>query len=456
MHDTITMTKLIIVEDDTGLREQMKWALGEDFQVMEADSLDSTLACLDSESHPLICLDMGLEGRPDRGLDIIDAVLGANRTAKIIAVTANHEDGTAKEAIRRGAFDYLIKPVSIEDLKNVLERAKRISALEGDTEEAPSWVPVDPEWPMIGESDAMKNIFSVLRRLSDTDVSVLITGESGTGKELCARAVHKHSRRRNYPFVPINCGAIPENLLESELFGYVKGAFTGADADKTGLIESAHKGTLFLDEIGDMPLTLQVKLLRFLQDQRLQRVGDTRARALDVRIIAATNKTNLSGGADETALRTDLYYRLSEFEIKLPPLRERGRDSLVIAAGILERNRQRFGQPRLRMSSRAEKAVLSYGWPGNVRELENRLNRASITCRGQIIEEEDLQLGDSINGNMSYREARKAFEKNLLLNALRRSNGNVSLAARTVGVTRPTFYDMMRKTGIYIRTEAKV
>jgi two-component system NtrC family response regulator len=455
MEDTMTMTKLIIVEDDPGLREQMKWALGEDFQVQEADSLASVLSCLETGSSALICLDMGLEGRPDRGLDVIDAILAHDRTAKIVAVTANHDGGTAKEAIRRGAFDYLVKPVDTEDLKNVLERAKRIHDLESDAEEAPSWVPVDPDWPMIGESDAMRNIFSVLRRLSDTDVSVLITGESGTGKELCARAVHKHSRRRNAPFVPINCGAIPENLLESELFGYVKGAFTGADADKTGLIESAHKGTLFLDEIGDMPLSLQVKLLRFLQDQRLQRLGDTRARPLDVRIIAATNKANLSG-MDDAALRTDLYYRLSEFEIKLPPLRDRGRDSMLIAAGILERNRIRFGQPRLRLSSRAEKAILSYGWPGNVRELENRLNRASITCRGQVIEEEDLQLGDAVAGNMSYREARKAFEKNLLLNALRRANGNVSLAARTVGVTRPTFYDMMRKTGIYIRTEAKV
>ncbi|MDB5106645.1 MAG: Fis family transcriptional regulator [Fibrobacteres bacterium] len=456
MQDTITMTKLILVEDDAGLREQMKWALGEDFQVLEADSLDSTLACLDSDRSPLICLDMGLEGRSDRGLDIIDAVLAADRTAKIIAVTANRDGAVAKEAIRRGAFDYLSKPLDMDSLKSVLERAKRLRALESEDDDAPSWIPVDPDWPMIGESEAMKSIFSVLRRLSDTDVSVLITGESGTGKELCARAIHKHSRRRNAAFVPINCGAIPENLLESELFGYVKGAFTGADADKMGLIESAHKGTLFLDEIGDMPHTLQVKLLRFLQDQRLQRVGDTRARALDVRIIAATNKSTLSGSGEDAAMRTDLYYRLSEFEIKLPPLRERGRDALVLAAGILDRNRQRFGQPRLRMSSRAEKAVLSYGWPGNVRELENRLNRASITCKGQIIEEEDLQLGDSIGGNMSYREARKAFEKNLLLNALHRSNGNVSLAARTVGVTRPTFYDMMRKTGIYIRTEAKV
>src|SRR5690606_8834113 len=254
-------------------------------------------------------------------------------------------------------------------------------------------------------------------RLSGTNISVLITGESGTGKELCARAIHGQSPRAGQPFVPINCGAIPENLLESELFGYVRGGFTGAEADKMGLIESANRGTLFLDEIGDMPQTLQVKLLRFLQDQRLQRIGDTRFRGMDVRIIAATNQAEVSG-TGESSIRSDLYYRLSGFEIKLPPLRARGRDSLLQAAAIVARNRIRFAQPRLRLSSRAEKAILAYGWPGNVRELENRLNRASVTCRGQVIEEEDLQLGEAAAGIVSYREARKAFEKNLLMNAL--------------------------------------
>lgn len=450
-----TINTLLLVEDDLGLREQMKWALGEEFEVLEADSLDSTLACMVSVPTPLICLDLGLEGRMDRGLDVIDAVLSADRTAKIVAVTGNAEERTAREAIRRGAFDYLPKPVDMDSLRKVLERARRIRGLEGGGEEEDSWSPAAPASPMVGESEAMRVIFAMLKRLAGTDMSVLLTGESGTGKELCARAIHSQSRRAGHPFVPINCGAIPENLLESELFGYVRGAFTGADADKIGLIESANRGTLFLDEIGDMPQTLQVKLLRFLQDQRLQRVGDTRFRGMDVRIIAATHKTGISG-SEESPMRSDLYYRLSEFEIRLPPLRDRGRDSLLMAAGILTRNRRRFAQPRLRLSSRAEKAILTYGWPGNVRELENRLNRASLTCRGQIIEEEDLQLGEAAAGIISYREARKAFEKNLLMNALERSRGNVSLAARTVGVTRPTFYDMMRKTGIRIRTEASI
>jgi two-component system NtrC family response regulator len=453
----MAMTRLILVEDDESLRDQLKWALDEEYQVLEADSLASALTHAGDGGAPIVCLDMGLEGRADRGLEVIDAILAADRNARIIVITANPEGAVAREAIRRGAFDYLAKPLDLEALEAVLARANRLRSLESGpgTVEAPSWTPVAAERPMIGESENMRALFETIRRLAETDVSVLITGETGTGKELCARAIHEGSRRSRNAFVPINCGAIPENLLESELFGYVKGAFSGADEDKTGLIESAHKGTLFLDEIGDMPPALQVKLLRFLQDQRLQRLGETRGRTLDVRILAATHRPTLAG-VEGSTLRTDLYYRLSEFEIRVPALRERGRDALLLAEAILERNRVRFGRPRLRLSSRAEKAILAYGWPGNVRELENRLNRAAIVCAGHVIEDGDLELDGSGDATQSYREARKAFEKNLLLNALRRANGNVSLAARTVGVTRPTFYDMMRKTGIWIRVEAKV
>src|SRR4051812_31348735 len=450
------MVKLLLVEDNVGLREQMKWALNADFEVLEAETLEGALETLRNNRPAVVCLDMGLENKPERGLDIIDAILNEDRLAKIIVITSNMSADLGSRSVERGAFDFLQKPVDIEELKVILARACRMMTLEKPAEEkATQGLPSEADNLMIGQSDLMRKIFDNIRKLAKTDVNVLITGESGTGKELCARAVHFHSPRRNEIFVPINCGSIPASLMESELFGYVKGAFTGANTDKMGLIESAHKGTLFLDEIGDMPMALQVKLLRFLQDQKLQRVGETAFRTLNVRIIAATNKTNRAE-KDNPAMRTDLYYRLSEFEINLPPLRDRKDDIPLIAAAIIEANRVKFGQPRLKLSKRAEQMLQNYSWPGNVRELENKLNRASITCTGQIIEAEDLQLSETSFTVLSYREARQMFDRNFILNALKQAKGNISLAAKVTGLTRPTLYDMMKKNGITVQMEAKM
>jgi two-component system NtrC family response regulator len=451
------MIKLLLVEDNVGLREQMKWALNADYEVIEAETLAETLEALRSARPAVVCLDMGLENRPERGLDIIDAILTVDRQAKIIVITSNMSPDLGRRSVERGAFDFLQKPVDIEELKVILARACRMADLEKPPAgEAPAQgMSSDPNYLMLGRSEAMTRIFEHIRKLAKTGVNVLITGESGTGKELCARAIHFHSARQSGPFVPINCGSIPASLMESELFGYVRGAFTGANADKMGLIESANKGTLFLDEIGDMPMALQVKLLRFLQDQKLQRVGETAFRALDVRILAATNKTNLSE-KDNPVMRTDLYYRLSEFEIVLPPLRDRKDDLPLIAASIIERNRLKFGQPKLKLSKRAEQMLMNYSWPGNVRELENKLNRASITCQNQVIEAEDLQLSETSFTALSYREARQMFDRNFLLNALRQAKGNISLAAKVTGLTRPTLYDMMKKNGITVQMEARM
>ena len=450
------MIKLLLVEDNIGLREQMKWALNSDYEILETETLEGCVEAVRKSSPGVICLDMGLENQPERGLQIIDAVLKENRLAKIIVITSNTTQDLGRRAVERGAFDFLQKPVDIDELKIILSRACRISDLEKPPIElATVGLPSDNDFLMIGQSDSMKKIFENIRKLAATDVSVLITGESGTGKELCARSVHFHSQRRTEIFVPINCGSIPASLMESELFGYVKGAFTGANTDKMGLIESAHKGTLFLDEIGDMPMALQVKLLRFLQDQKLQRVGETAFRSLNVRIIAATNKTNLSD-KDNSAMRTDLYYRLSEFEIDLPPLRDRKDDIPLIAANIIEQNRSRFNQPRLKLSKRAEQMLLNYSWPGNVREMENKLNRASITCTAQVIEAEDIQLSETSFTVLSYREARQMFDRNFLLNALKQAKGNISQAAKVTGLTRPTLYDMMKKNGISVQMEAKM
>ncbi len=450
------MVKLLLVEDNVGLREQMKWALNGDYEVLEAETLEGCLESLRRQHPGVICLDMGLENKPERGLEIIDAVLGEDRMAKIIVITSNMSADLGSRAVERGAFDFLQKPVDIEELKVILARACRMSSLEKPlVEKSTVGLPSEADNLMIGQSEPMRKIFEHIRKLAKTDVNVLLTGESGTGKALCARAIHHPSHRRNEIFVPINCGSIPASLMESELFGYVKGAFTGANTDKMGLIESAHKGTLFLDEIGDMPMPLQVKLLRFLQDQKLQRVGETTFRSLNVRIIAATNKTNLAE-KDNTAMRTDLYYRLSEFEINLPPLRDRKDDIPLIASSIIENNRVKFGQPRLKLSKRAEQMLLNYSWPGNVRELENKLNRASITCASQIIESEDLQLSETSFTVLSYREARQMFDRNFILNALKQAKGNISLAAKVTGLTRPTLYDMMKKNGITVQMEAKM
>ncbi len=453
----VHMVKLLLVEDNIGLREQMKWALNADYEILESETLAGCLENLRKQCPGLICLDMGLENKPERGLEIIDAVLSEDRMAKIIVITSNMHADLGNRAIERGAFDYLHKPVDIDELKVILTRACRLMTLEKPvTEKTESGgLPSDKDDLMIGRSEPMKKIFEHIRKLAATDVSVLITGESGTGKELCARAVHFHSHRRNEIFVPINCGSIPASLIEAELFGYVRGAFTGANTDKMGLIESAHKGTLFLDEIGDMPMALQVKLLRFLQDQKLQRVGETTFRSLNVRIIAATNKTNLSD-KDNSAMRTDLYYRLSEFEITLPPLRDRKDDILLIADKIIENNRTKFNQARLKLSKRAEQMLLNYSWPGNVRELENKLNRASITCTSQVIECDDLQLSETSFTVLSYRDARQMFDRNFLLNALKQAKGNISNAAKVTGLTRPTLYDMMKKNGISVQLEAKM
>jgi two-component system NtrC family response regulator len=448
---------ILIVEDNDALREQMKWALCDAYDVVESDTVDGTLEVFARQRPAVILLDMGLENVPDKGLELIDPLLLEDRGLKIIVITANTSESLGQEAVAKGAFDYLNKPIDIDHLRIILERALRINRLENQP--SPSGqepgIRSDPRLFMLGKSDVMERIFEFIRKLAVTDVNVLIRGESGTGKELCARAIHYHSSRSEMPFVPINCGAIPETLIESELFGYVKGAFTGANSDKTGLIESAAGGTLFLDEIGDMPMQLQVKLLRFLEDQQLQRVGETRLRSVDVRVVAATNKKVKPRESSDT-MRSDLYYRLSEFEIELPPLRERGRDVLLIAQALIERNRVKFRQPKLSVSPRAEEVLQRYPWPGNVRELENKLNRAAILCSNQTIEPEDLDLSASSMTGSSLKDARAMFERNFVINLLRQHEFNISEAAKAADVSRPTLYDMMRKYDIRLNRQTRL
>jgi two-component system NtrC family response regulator len=451
------MAKILVVEDNIDLRENMKWALKGEYEVFEAGSAQECIEVFSRVRPNVVCLDMGLDNVPEKGLELLNEMLLKDRSAKIIVITANSRQTLGPDAVRMGAFDYFSKPVDITNLKVVIERALRIHGFEKSHSEPLDDVTVksDAKFQVIGNSPVMKSIYELIQKLANTDVSVLITGESGTGKELCARAIHYNSARSVHNFVPINCGAIPENLIESELFGYVKGAFTGANTDKEGLIESADGGTLLLDEIGEMPKNLQVKLLRFLQDQQIQRVGGTSFKKVDVRIIAATNSKELEG--EDSSLRSDLYYRLSEFQIDLPPLREREKDILLIAKAIIERNRIKFGAAKLQMSTRAENALMGYSWPGNVRELENKLSRAAITCKNQIIEPEDLKLPESNHyAEMSYKDARQAFEKEYFQALLEKYQFNISETANAAGVSRPTLYDIMKKLNIQLEKEIKV
>jgi len=448
--------QLMIVEDNDGLREQMKWALCDTYSVIEASTADDCYSKFKKDNYHLVCLDMGLDNIPDKGLDIIDTLLKWNRNVKIIVITANTSDILGKKAIAHGAFDYLKKPVDIDELKIILTRAVRLAQLETvETGTQENKINSSSDLYMIGQCDEMVKIFDSINKLSNTEVNVLITGESGTGKELCARAIHYHSDRKNFPFVPINCSAIPDTLLESELFGYIKGAFTGANTNKTGLIESADNGTLFLDEIGDMPKHLQAKLLRFLEDQKYQRLGDVVFCQANVRIIAATNRI-ITNSDNNQFIRTDLYYRLSEFELHLPPLRQRGNDIILLSNMIIEKNRKRFSMPKLKLSKRAEQVVLQFGWPGNIRELENKLSRASISCSNQIIEPEDLLLPVESFNNMTLKDAKDLFEKNFILNGLKIADFKISVAAQNLGISRPTLYDMIKKHGIIIKNDSRI
>ncbi len=450
------MKSILIVDDNVGLREQMKWALCSEYTVIEAGSSSECIDKFTQHRPSVVLLDMGLDNIPEKGLELLDLLLSMERTTKIIVITANTNDKLGPESVKKGAFDYFVKPADIERLSVIIERAFRLLSLESEvtnsSSEAQS-LPINPEIAMIGTCGSMQKIFELIRRLSQTDVSVLIGGESGTGKELCARAIHYHSPRRNDPFVPINCGAIPESLIESELFGYVKGAFTGAASDKAGLFELADGGTLLLDEIGEMPKNLQVKLLRFLEDQKVQRLGDTQLRSVDVRIIAATNHKEINDSSSQRGLRSDLYYRLSEFQIDLPPLRERGQDILLISQNIIQKLRTKFNLQKLALSTRAEQSLLHYSWPGNVRELENKLSRAAITCTAQTIEPEDLSLSAASATNTSFKQARNMFEREYIINVLRQTSFNMSESARIAGISRPTLYDMIKKHAIELQKE---
>lgn len=443
--------KLLIVDDDEELSVQLKWALAQDYEVLLAQDRKSALDILRASNPVAVILDLGLPPRPasvEEGFSTLQEILSIAASTKVIIVTGRGEKPHALKAIGEGAYDFLIKPVELEELKVVLKRAFYVSMLEREYAEARKKPDEGPFEGMLGTDAKIQEVFSSVRKVATTDVPVLITGESGTGKELVARAIHRLSGRKTNPFVVINCAAIPENLLESELFGHEKGAFTGAHAQRKGRFEMAQSGTLFLDEIGELPPSLQIKLLRFLQEQQIERVGGREQITVDARIVAATNR-DLKQAIGKSRFREDLYYRLGVVTVFLPALRDRGEDVLLLANAFLKRYSMEKGGKNPRFSEKAASALRKHPWPGNVRELENRVKRAIIMTEGDKITPADLELtSPGQEGFLTLKEAREVLEKELILKALSRNRGNISKAAAELDISRPTLYDLMSKLGI--------
>ena len=444
--------KLLIVEDEEEIRTQMKWALMQEYEVLVAEDRKGVAEIVKNE-HPLVAtLDLGLPPRPtevEEGFLALSEMLAIDPLLKVIVITAHGERQHALHTISQGAYDFFVKPVRIDELKILLHRAFYLSHIEREYRELKQGALGESFDGMIGASPEMEKIYASIRKVSTTEVPVLIVGESGTGKELVARAIHRRSPRKDGPFVVINCGAIPETLLESELFGHEKGAFTGAHIQRRGRIEAAQGGTLFLDEIGELTLPLQVKLLRFLQEQKIERVGGREEISVDARVLAASNR-DLTKAAAEGSFREDLYYRIGVVVISMPPLRDRQGDIPLLGIALLHRY---TAETKRNISGFTPQALLgleSHSWPGNVRELENRIKRAVIMAEGIKITPEDLELVSPYAryGGGKLKEAREALEKDLITRVLKSKNGNLSQAAADLGISRPTLYELMQKLGI--------
>ena len=439
---------LLIVDDDPGLLRQLRWAFS-DHKVYPASTRQEATDLVRKNPVPVAIVDLGLPPDPDgasEGSAILADILTIAPAAKVIIATGNETREHALRAIALGAYDFYQKPIDIDVLQLIVARAERIFDLEAENRrllEATAASPIDG---IIASGPEMLTVLRNIEKMAPTDVAVLLRGESGTGKELLARAVHKLSARAREPFVPINCAAIPETLLESELFGYEKGAFTGALKQTIGRIESADRGTLFLDEIGDVPLPMQVKLLRFLQDQVVERIGGRNPVQVDVRIVCATNQ-DLTLMMAEGRFREDLYYRLNEVTVQVPPLRERAADVVVLASFFLSRFAAEYGRLARGFSATALAALRDHPWPGNVRELENRVKRAVVMTDGLLLSAADLglaALGEDTQ-SLTIRDARARAEREALQLALAQAGSNLSKAAKLLGISRPTLYDLMQQ-----------
>jgi two-component system, NtrC family, response regulator len=446
--------KLLIVEDDPGIQSQLRWCF-EEYEVIAASDRASAIAELRRHEPPVVLQDLGLppdaEG-VDEGFAALKEIMTLAPFTKVVVVTGNGDQQNAVKAVGLGAYDFYQKPVDVDTLQLIVKRAYHIYDLEAENRRLAEASGGSALNGIIAASEAMLKVCRMIEKVAPTSATTLLLGESGTGKELLARAIHQLSTRAKKPFVAINCAAIPDNLLESELFGFEKGAFTGAVRQTPGKVEVADGGTLFLDEIGDMPLALQAKLLRFLQERVVERVGGRTEIPVDVRVVCATNK-NLTEEMAEGRFREDLYYRISEITVKIPPLREREGGRILLARHLLSKFAKEQGKSIKGFSEDAQNAVDTHPWPGNVREMENRIKAGVIMAEGKYVTAEDLGLSASVEPpSLNLRVVRQQAETRAIRQALIRTGGNISRAADMLGVTRPTLYDLMQKHDI--RAEA--
>jgi two-component system NtrC family response regulator len=453
------MDKILVVEDNPDIQTQMKWGLSGELEVLQASDKKSALSLFEKHQPKVVTLDLGLppdaEGTNEGFGSLKEIILKAPQT-KVIVITGNTDRENALKAVQIGAYDYFLKPVDMNEIKIIIKRAFHLSEIEDENRNLHTILDKDIGFGgMVGQHPEMLKVFEIIKKVATADATVLVTGESGTGKELVVRAIHERSARNKGPFIPINCGAIPETLLEAELFGHEKGSFTGAYAMQKGKVEYADKGTLLLDEISEMSPRLQTKLLRFLQERKIQRIGGRSDIEIDVRVVAATN-VDLQKAIKEGTFREDLFYRISVVTIGLPPLRDRGMDIKLLAKVFLERYNAAFRKKFSGFSPAALSAIESYQWPGNVRELENKLQRAVIMSEGDYIEPEALGFAETASEtreirdyeSLTLKDARKKLDIDLIESSLDRNKGNIKNAAKELGISRPTLYDMISKYGL--------
>jgi two-component system, NtrC family, response regulator len=448
MTDTKDLKVLLVVEDDEGLQRQLKWAY-EGYEVVCAGDRQAAIEALRAREPAVVTLDLGLPPDPDgtgEGFAVLEEILRLKPDTKVIVASGHGARESALKAIGMGAYDFYRKPVDIDDLGLIVARAFHLHEIEEENRRLESGSATAVLGSMITASPEMLKVAKTIERVASADVSVMLLGASGTGKELLARAVHEKSERRG-EFIAINCAAIPESLLEAELFGYERGAFTGAVKSNVGKIELAQGGTLFLDEVGDIPLPLQVKLLRFLQERVIERIGGRQPIAVDTRIVCATHQ-DLEAMIADGRFREDLYYRLAEIVVKIPSLAERPGDAVLLARHFVNRFGRELKTGVQALSPDALAAIDSYAWPGNVRELENRIKRAVIMADGKTVSAADLDLSSSEEEAaelINLRAAREIADRRAIRQAMSRTDNNISGAAKLLGISRPTLYDLLKQ-----------